>query len=366
MNDRQRFNAVMHFGRADRPFLTDFSYTADTLDNWHAQGLSPGTDMDRYFGLDGFWTAAGVSCDLCPGFEPAILQESENRVVERQSDGVTVLRQKRGRTIPHEIDHLLKTRDDWRTHYLPRLDPTTPARYPRDWDARVAEWRDRDYPLVIGAGSLFGRLRDWMGMEGICYVIHDDPAWFAEMVETMADCVLGGIERALNEVQFDAAGMWEDMCYRSGPLISPASFARFLVPHYRRITDRLRAAGIDVVYLDCDGDIRQLVPLWLDAGVNCMFPCEVGVWGLDVIELRRQYGRDLLMMGGFSKRILAAGPAAIDAEIARLQPLIDEGGFIGFCDHRVSPDVPLANYEHYIDAVRERWCRGINLRPRVR
>ena len=78
-----------------------------------------------------------------------------------------------------------------------------------------------------------------------------------------------------------------------------------------------------------------------------------------------QVGDSMLMMGGFSKRILADSKQAISREIDRLLPLVDEGGFIGFCDHRVSPDVPLANYDYYIDTVRDRWCRGVNLRPRM-
>ncbi|MCG3178936.1 MAG: hypothetical protein BIFFINMI_01266 [Phycisphaerae bacterium] len=364
MNDRRRFLEVMHYGSPDRAFFTDFSYTEDTLDNWYGQGLPRGTDMDAYFGLDSFWTAAGLNISLSPGFPRQVIEETENRIVERQSDGVTVLRQKKGRTIPHEIDHLLKDRASWEEHYKPRLVPNTAARYPKDWADRVQRWKERDYPVVINGGSLYGWIRDWMGMEAVSYVIYDDAALFEEMVETVADCILGTVERALNEVQFDAVSMWEDMCYRAGPLVSPATFKRVMVPHYKRLTERFRKAGIDVIYLDCDGDPRLLVPHWLDAGVNCMFPIEVGTWGLDVVELRKQYGRDLLMMGGFSKRILAHSREAISAEIDRLAPLIEQGGYVSFCDHRVSPDVPLAYYDYYIDTVRERWCKGLNLRPR--
>ncbi len=364
MNDRQRFHEVMHYGRPDRAFLTDFQYTDDTLDNWYAQGLPRDTDLDAYFGLDRFWTNAGLNLALCPAFDREIIEDLGEQIIERQGDGVVVRRQKRGRTIPQEIDHLLKTRDDWNRHFKPRLDPSTPRRYPADWNERVARWKDRDYPLVIGGGSLYGWLRDWIGMVQISYILYDDPAWFEEMVTTVADCILGTVERALTEVRFDAVSMWEDMCYRAGPLISPDHFKRYLVPHYRRLTERFRKAGIDVIYLDCDGDMRPLIGHWMDGGVNCMFPVEVGAWGADPVALRKQYGRDLLMMGGFSKRILADSRQAISREIDRLQPLVDAGGFIGFCDHRVSPDVPLENYDYYIDTVRERWCRGVNLRPR--
>jgi uroporphyrinogen decarboxylase len=94
-----------------------------------------------------------------------------------------------------------------------------------------------------------------------------------------------------------------------------------------------------------------------------MFPVEIGVWGADPLKFRQAYGRDLLMMGGFDKHILQSSEAEIEAEVYRLLPLIEEGGYIGFCDHRVPPDVSLKNYLFYLETVRRVWGKGLNLRP---
>ncbi len=201
---------------------------------------------------------------------------------------------------------------------------------------------------------------------GICFslILYDDPAWFEEMVETIADCIISTLTRILaTGAQFEACGMWEDMAYNAGPLISPRHFRQYLVPHYRRITDLLHKHGVDVIWTDCDGKIEKLIPLWLDAGVNCMFPIEIGTWGADPVRYRREYGKDLLMMGGFDKHILARTPAEIQAEVTRLTPLVEEGGYIGFCDHRVPPDVSYANYLTYLDAVRREWGKNTDLKP---
>src|SRR5207247_42279 len=136
---------------------------------------------------------------------------------------------------------------------------------------------------------------------------------------------------------FDACGMWEDMCYSGGPLLSPSHFKQFLVPHYKRITELLHRHGVDIVCVDCDGKIDALIPLWLESGVNCMFPVEVGTWGADAVALRREFGKELRLMGGFDKRILMRGAAEIEREVIRLSALVEEGGYIGFCDHRVPP-----------------------------
>jgi uroporphyrinogen decarboxylase len=153
------------------------------------------------------------------------------------------------------------------------------------------------------------------------------------------------------------------MAYNAGPLLSPTHFKQYLVPHYRRIVDLMHKYGIDVIWVDCDGNIDKLLPLWLDAGVNCMFPIEVGTWKADPVRYRQEYGSELLMMGGFDKNILAGTKQAIEQEIHRLTPLVEEGGFIGFCDHRVPPTVPLENYIFYMKKVRELWGYDVDLKP---
>ncbi len=371
MNDRQRFLATMCYQPRDRAPICDFSFWDETLPTWHGQGLPAHVNRqngDDFFGMDRLLNGCGtgVLVDLAPQFEETVLEDRGDHEVVQQADGVRVLRKKFMGSIPMHLGHLLTDRASWEQHYKPRLDPDHPDRYPADWETRVPYWRDadREAPVILPGGSLYGKLRDWMGMENISLLIYDDPALFEEMVTTVADCIIGTLTRLLDTGgRFDACGMWEDMAYKAGPLISPQHFRQYLVPHYRRISDLVRGYGVDVIWVDCDGKIDDLVPLWLEAGINCMFPLEVGTWGADPLAFRREYGRDLLLMGGIGKRILAGSKETIEAEVYRLLPLVEEGGYIGFCDHRVPPDVPLNNYWFYLEQVREVWGQGINLKP---
>ena len=390
MNERERFIATMHYQPRDRSPIMDFSFWEETLPTWHQQGLPEHVNRataPEFFGMDGFEeyvlgpavvtgtvysTAAkllkgrGIFVSLFPAFEEKVIEDRGDHEIRQQSDGVRVLRAKYVSAIPHPEAHLLTDRESWNKHYAPRLDPSAPGRLPEDWSELTRHWArpERDHPLFLPGGSLFGLLRNWMGLEAISYVPHDDPAFFQQMVETTTDCIVGTLERALDcDVQFDGCNMWEDMCYNAGPLLSPEHFKRFLVPQYRRITEVLRKHGVDVIYLDCDGCIDALLPLWLEAGVNCMFPIEVGTWGADAIKYRKQYGKDLLILGGYDKRILATSKDAIEQEVHRLLPLVEEGGYIGFCDHRVPPDVPLENYVFFVRTIRKVWGKDTNLRP---
>jgi hypothetical protein len=292
MNERERFYATMHYQPRDRGIIADFGFWDETLPVWHEQGLPRWVNAETssaFFGMDYYERHVNISADLVPLFEQKVIEDRGDHEIIQQTDGVRVLRKKFMGSIPQPQEHLLVDRESWRKYYKPRLDPANPERYPPDWDECVKRWRDpqREQLVTLPGGSLYGKLRDWMGLENLSLVIYDDPAWFEEMVTTLADCTIGTLTRILETGgHFDACGMWEDMAYKAGPLLSPRHFKQYLVPHYRRIIDLLRKYGVDVIWLDCDGCIDKLIPLWLEAGVNCMFPLEIGTWDADPLQGR--------------------------------------------------------------------------------
>jgi uroporphyrinogen decarboxylase len=145
--------------------------------------------------------------------------------------------------------------------------------------------------------------------------------------------------------------LWEDMCGKQGPLISPAHWREFMAPHYRRIRAFADAHGIPVVSVDTDGQPDLIVPPMLEAGVNLLFPMESAA-GADVNVFRKKYP-GLALMGGFDKRALALGPAAIDAELERIRPAWESGRYIPDLDHHIPPDVSWANFQHYATALKK-------------
>jgi uroporphyrinogen decarboxylase len=165
-------------------------------------------------------------------------------------------------------------------------------------------------------------------------------------MEHNTELILHLLPRVLQEAPITSIYFWEDMCYKGGPLISPKMFREFMLPRYRRITDFARGYGVDVVFVDSDGDVSQLIPLWIEAGINGIYPMEVAA-GMDVVQLRREYGKDLLMTGGIDKRVLAAGPAAIEEELELKIPLVEQGGYIPHIDHAIPHDVPYEHFAYY-------------------
>ena len=66
------------------------------------------------------------------------------------------------------------------------------------------------------------------------------------------------------------------------------------------------------------------------------------------MAIREKYGRKVLLHGGVDKMALLKGPKAIEQELLRIKPVVEEGGFVPHVDHRCPADVTLENYKFYL------------------
>jgi len=352
MTHRERFLRTMHFQPVDHVPDQEFGYWDEVFEIWHAQGLPQEVDSneraDAYFGFAPMGHVP-VHHGLTPGFEARVLEETERyRIVQDEAGARSIVHKSGQSSIPHFLEFALKDRGTWERDFRPRLDPDDPERRPQEaFDAQREEWAARDYPLGVSIGSLYGWIRNWAGFEGAAMLVHDDRALLEEIMERITQMIVRNVEWAASQIPLDFGAGWEDMCFNAGPMISPADFEKLMVPRYQRITEVLHRHGCDVIYTDCDGNITHLVPLWLEAGINCMFPVEVAA-GTDPLALRDKYGKQVLLMGGVNKRALIAGQEEIRREVDRIAPYVREGGWIPHVDHRVPPDVTYGNYLYYL------------------
>lgn len=349
MNQRERWQRTFHYQNVDRYPNYEFGYWAQLYAEWHEQGLPADIKTERaadnYFGLDHRMTLS-PRLGLIPPFESKTLRVVDGRRVYQDNQGVICEVHESGdATIPHFLEYPIKDRDSW-LRFKERLNPDSPEREIKNIDEIAERARNSDVPVGINIGSLFGKPRDWTGFEQIALLAYDAPDVIDDMVETQCQLIIRGITPLLERIQFDYAGGWEDFCFNNGPILSPAMLRQFLLPRYKRIAALLRQHGVDVIWTDCDGNINQVVDIWLEAGYNCMFPIEVRS-GSDPVGLRRRYGKQILLLGGYDKTALLRGREDILAELKRLAPIVEEGGFVPHVDHRVPAGVPLENYLYY-------------------
>jgi len=344
----------MKFGAPDRiPFREWLGFWGTTLERWRKEGMPGDAPVEKVFGFD---RARGVPVNvaIAPGWDEEILSEDDKTETVRVHDGGICRRFKDGSySMPQFIRFPIETRDDWED-FKKRLNPKSPCRYPLYWDDELRVFQGREYPISINGGSLFGWIRGWMGLEGACMALLTDKAWVEEMMEFITDFVIETITPALEQIpDIDYATLWEDMAYKTASLIAPKYVKELMVPRYKRITEVLRKHGIEIILLDCDGNHDELTPLWLESGINGVYPLEIAA-GEDPVALRKKYGKDLLMIGGMDKRVLSRGKSEIKQEVMSKVPwLLEQGGYIPSVDHAVPADVPYENYLYYIGLLRE-------------
>ncbi|MGQ9684262.1 MAG: uroporphyrinogen decarboxylase family protein [Anaerolineae bacterium] len=360
LTPRERWNRTMHYQQVDYVSHLEFGYWSELKDEWLQQGhlpasfrqsdgLIPDRLVEEYFGVEQF-ESVGPRLGAMPLREPVILERTETTVTFR--DGLGVLSQEKTagtHTIPHFIEFPIRDRATWQAFRDEFLDAEHPCRTFSEAEMRAAEEMSRASanPVQVWFGSFIGWIRDWVGFENLAYMSADDPDLVEEMVAHLAAMALKLLPPWLERCRYDAAAGWEDICYNSGPILSPRFFAERIMPHMRPVMRLLREHGIDVIWTDCDGNILKLIPLWMDVGLNCLFPLEVNP-GNDPVALKKEYGRALLIRGGFNKFVLHQGREAILQELKRLEPAVAEGGFVPHVDHRCPGQVSWDTYCYYI------------------
>jgi uroporphyrinogen decarboxylase len=369
MNNRERIHAILNYENCDRIPVTHFGLWNETLDLWIKEGHvskeeaegyrggNPPPSVMKRLGFDCGWMdhAIGGNSNIMPSFERKVIEElPDGSKKVRNGSGVIVLEAPDAGSIPAEVDHLLKDRKSWEEHFLPRLQFSTDRIDSKRLEELKKDAEDRDYPLCIGCGSMIGVIRNWLGVEGVSYLWADDPELYDEIINTCGELTYKCIEAVLaSGIQFDFGGFWEDICFKNGPLVIPSVFDEKCGPHYKRIMELLNKHNVNFASVDCDGMIDSLIPTWINNGVNIMFPIEVGTWGANIKPWREKYGRELRGVGGMDKKVFALDFAAVDAEIERLKPLVELGGYIPCPDHRIPPDAKWDNVRYYCDKMRE-------------
>ena len=362
---RDRFYRVFTYQSVDRPPDIEFGYWPQTIRRWLAEGLPLELTeaeqnsmflrkLDDFFGFEHEGAGLNLRLGMDPPFEEKVIERKEGSVVMRGADGITAerfLNDSEQSSIPHFLKFPVETPDDW-AELKQRFRYDDPIRdIPDEAVDCVRSAAAEGKAVSTSVCGPYGQLRHWMGFENLSMAFYDYPEMVHEMVEHWSGLAVQQMESLPDDVIIDRVDWWEDMAGRNGPFVGPAMFREFLQPCYHRVMSAARKRGCVLGLVDSDGNPHDIVGNWLEEGVNIMFPLEVAA-GVDPFAWREEFGSDLRLRGGIDKRAVAAGPQAVDAELQRIRPLLDQGGVIPHLDHLVPPDISYDNYRYYLDAKR--------------
>ena len=227
-----------------------------------------------------------------------------------------------------------------------------PELYPLDRElSRMDTIRERDDIVTwYTLSGAFWFPRELFGIENHLYSFYDQPELYDRILNDLAEYQLKLIEKLYTRCTPQFMTFAEDMSYNKGPMLSKKLFDRFLLPYYQKLVPFIRARGTRVL-VDSDGDITEMIPWLMEAGIEGALPLEYQA-GVDITKIKRLYP-SFLMIGGFNKRIMKDGEEAMEKEFLRVLPVMRAGGYIPSVDHQTPPDVSIENYRVYVRLLRK-------------
>lgn len=359
MTNKERFLNHMNFKSVDRCFCMETGFWEELFSEWPmfvAANVKNNAEANKFLELDvleNFWgELIYANTFLEPCYPDTLLGETETTLIMYNPYGVVVEKMKpeygsRSRMLRPSI----VTPHDWDRVKAERFILTDARRNVNIKQCQKALSGIGDNPLGLFCGSLVGFTAQMLTFEGMIYSCYDYPDMVEDMVETCYQLINRFLDQILPCFKFDIACFYENITCRNGPTIPLWLFRDFVVPRYKFITKKLRQYGIHLISVGSDGDIRPLLPYFLEAGVNCLSPYEVnGCVHPD--ELLSQYSGSLRIIGGVDKIEIAKGKAAIDKYLDSIYKTVIKGGYIPHIDHDIPPSISEENFVYYLERKR--------------
>ena len=399
MTSRERFLKTLSFEPVEEPWFRAYAfvwpeteavwraqgYTGPEL-GWHGEGLPARFGLEELLRVDPWYGPV-------PEFQQKVIEEDEKTRLYVNHEGILMreLKEHTDTSMPQFVKFPVETREEFETFAAERLTLNAEKRFPPDWRLRVATGKlhavagganvkasgysdqaaagastavaasvQEEQPRLCWAdrwGGFFGSLRNMLGLENLCCAFYDNPSLVERMMEERADSIIQVTGEVMKHTRIDVFWYWEDMAYNHASLVDPKMYRSFAFKHYRRVNDWLRSKGIRHIGLDSDGQISELIPIWVDSGITHLWPFEVQS-GMDVVQVRKKYGRSLALVGGIDKRACTHGFEEIHREVDRVMPLVEQGGYVPELDHSVPPNISWPNFIEYVRYVKHRMGRG--------
>jgi uroporphyrinogen decarboxylase len=314
MSSRERFRETMGYGTPDRVPYFEEGIRKDVLKAWRKQGLAQNADLATLFPCD---QRERIEVDLDP--RPRV-KFKRNQFADPDT-------------------------------FKRRLNPDDKKRLPNRWRRRVRDWQSRDHVLMLyvhrGFFLTMG-VQDWPSFSDTMLMLVEQPELVRQRMQIQGEFAARLTDRILQAVDIDAIVFSEPIGGNDRPLISPKMYEEFVLNNYKPILEVVRSHDVATICFQTFANARILIPGILKWGFNCLWACEVNIEAMDYRSLRKEFGRDLRLIGGIDLDALRKDKAAIRQEIEeKVPPLIKEGGYIPLADGRVRADVPFENYAYY-------------------
>jgi uroporphyrinogen decarboxylase len=351
---------MLNFEHPEKPFIWSFGIRKATMDEWLKQGYPEGVRTEDLLGYSQF-KGFPVAQSHWPQFEKKIVEEKDGHITYYDEEGALrvdgIDAQGSGFVTRKWLKFPVESREDFlkmKERYNPEDMGRRGAGDMEAYDKAVEDTLTGDYPYMFTIFGFYWTMRQWMGFEGLSVALYDMPELIDEMLDFILDFNLRLLRAHCRGTRIDCLMISEDMAYKTASMASPAWVREKLLPRYKVLVKEAKEICADKVFVDCDGHIRELIPLWIEAGIDGTSPVEIAS-EQDILDYAREYPR-FCFFGGIDKRKLARTKKEVEEEVhPKARELYKRGGWIPAVDHAVPADVPFENFKYMMELLKREW-----------
>ncbi len=361
LSGKERIERILTRRPVDRIGLFEV-YWRETAESWARNGgIRNPEEVSDHFGLDlrrtggeitpAAWKALNLVGD--PGYGQVLVEENETARLVRDGNGAILRWLRNGSGAPEHVGFAVRERPDWERSILPFLSDAGLDGSRIDFEnyRRLREKCSRDSRFfVCGVIGAFDLMAPMCGHENLLAGMALDPDWVKRMAMTYAETTVRLLESLFEREGLpDGLWVWDDLGFKDRPFMSPDMYRDIVFPAHRRLFDFAHSRKLPVI-LHCDGFIEPLLPLLVEAGIDCLQPIEIKA-GMDLLRVKKNYGDRICLIGGMDINVLETNDLSeVDAMLKRTIPKVKEGGgYILQSDHSVSNRVEYRTYRHFVE-----------------
>lgn len=240
-----------------------------------------------------------------------------------------------------------------------KLDSKNPIFLERIKNPSIGESPDRDYDkahkkdkyLVLSCIEPFEHIAGMVGRENLLAMMSEDKKKAKSLFVKSSEFTLNMCQLLLDKgYHFDGAWLWGDLGHKDGLMFSTDFYNYFLFGLHKEYCDFFRRNDMPVIF-HSDGNIEEVIPYLIKAGVRAIEPLESDV-GMNLAELKKEYGKDIVFFGGIDERSFANAKQAEDEIRSKFKYLMECGGYIYHADSPIVDDISFEDYTTVIELVK--------------
>jgi len=354
-----RVQKALSFEEPDRIPRFDL-YWQEFIDKWLAEKkLAPDTNINEYYDLD--FVLCVMNED--PKVESfSLIERGKDYTIFKSGFGCTCKKADYS-PMPAYLDFEVKSADEYEEFALD--DPNDERRYHQpsanilssSGNVEAPSFRDQ----MAGAEGKFARMGLVLEGQEFMWRIRGMQELFIDLmleekkVKKMLERVEAfEIQLGLNQIKMgvDLMFIGGDVAYDKGMFYSPDTWRKFFKPMLRNMCLAFKSAkpDIKILYHGC-GNASAVYDDMIECGIDAYQTLEVKA-GLDVVELKKKYKNRLAFVGNIDVReVLTGDQDSLKRDVLRRLNAAKGGGYIPMSDHSVPDNVPIENYDFYMDLI---------------